>query len=408
MVEREQVVFPLRIDHVENDAALEPAHQVGAKLFFLFLVALGDGRDRSFNERVVAQRAGIGASRFHVDAKLCVGFGEELRDVPLIGMLLARAVGLDQFARNVFRDSQHVIALIFSFERGAANRVDRLALLVHHIVVLEQMFTGIKVLRFDAFLRFLDTFRNHSGFDGHAFRHAQAEHQLLHAFAAKNTRQIVFERNEEARRAGVTLAAGASAQLIVNAARLVTFSAENMQSAERDYFIVFRFALLGKLVVHGLPLVGGNLKNLAFVLEQHHLHAGLRAIAVSGIGPNHSGRRRVRHGQLVFQKMVAGHLLGIAAEQNIRAAPGHVRRNCNRPFASGLRHDARLALVLLGVQHLVRNSSLLQQLRNFFRFFDGDRAHQHGLAAFVIVADAVRQRIVFLQDAVDDRRDQPR
>ncbi len=100
--------------------------------------------------------------------------------------------------------------------------------------------------------------------------------------------------------------------------------------------------------------------------------------------------------------MVASHLLGIAAEQNVRAAAGHVGGHGDRAFAPGLRNDARFALMLLGVQHLMRDAAFLQQFGDGFGLFDGDGAHEHGLAPFVILADAVGKRVVFLQDAVDD------
>src|SRR5712692_2832029 len=54
MVEGEKVIFPLRIDHVENNAALEPAHQLGSELLFLFVVALGDSFYGGFRKLVVA------------------------------------------------------------------------------------------------------------------------------------------------------------------------------------------------------------------------------------------------------------------------------------------------------------------------------------------------------------------
>src|SRR5580658_7802194 len=95
VVEREEVVFPLGIDDIENDAALEPADEVRAKLLFFFFVARGDGFHRGFREFVVAQGTGIGAGGFGVDAELRVNFGEELRGVPLVGMLLARAERVD-------------------------------------------------------------------------------------------------------------------------------------------------------------------------------------------------------------------------------------------------------------------------------------------------------------------------
>src|SRR6266446_1572499 len=176
VVQREQVVFPLRIDHVENDAAFEPAHQVRAELFFLFLVTLLDSLDRGVGKLVVGQCARIGARSLHVDAELRVALRKKWRGVPLAGMLLARTERFDQFAHDVFGDSQNVIALILAFQRGAANGINRLALLVHHIVVFEKVFSGVEVLRFHGFLRVLDTARQHLRFDGHALGHAHAEH----------------------------------------------------------------------------------------------------------------------------------------------------------------------------------------------------------------------------------------
>src|ERR1700676_629688 len=103
--------------------------------------------------------------------------------------------------------------------------------------------------------------------------------------------------------------------------------------------------------------------------------------------------------------MIAGHLLGIAAKQNVRAAAGHVGGHGDSAFASSLRYDAGFAFVLLGVEHLVRDAGFLQQVRDGFGFFDGDSADQHRLAALVILANAVRVGIVFLQDAGNDRHE---
>ncbi len=44
---------------------------------------------------------------------------------------------------------------------------------------------------------------------------------------------------------------------------------------------------------------------------------------------------------------------------------------------AGLGDDFRLALVVLGVEHLVRHAPLLEHSRNHFAAFDGDRAHQN-------------------------------
>src|SRR5277367_296737 len=225
------MVLPLRVHDVENDAAFQPANEVGAKLFFFFFVAGGDGFYRGVGQFVVAQRRGVGAGGFGVDAELGVYFGEELRGVPLIGMLVAGAEGVDLLAGDVFGYAENVIALIFAFERGAANGINRLALLVHNVVVFEKVFAGIEVLRFDGFLRVFNAAGDQAGFDGDAFGHAETEHQGFHAFAAENAHEVVFEREEKARGAGVALAAGASAKLIVDAAGFVAFGAENVKTA---------------------------------------------------------------------------------------------------------------------------------------------------------------------------------
>ena len=88
--------------------------------------------------------------------------------------------------------------------------------------------------------------------------------------AAEDAQQIVFEREEESRGAGIALAAGASAKLIVNAARLVAFGAQNVQAAHGYHFVVFGLALRGELIVDRLPLIERHLKDFAFQLKQHH------------------------------------------------------------------------------------------------------------------------------------------
>src|SRR5947209_19955953 len=102
MVEREQVVFPLRVDDIQNDASLQPAHKLAAKLFFLFLIASGDRPGGGIRKLVVIELPGVCASSFGIDAKLAVHLREKLRAIPLARMLFARAKRLDQLARNVF------------------------------------------------------------------------------------------------------------------------------------------------------------------------------------------------------------------------------------------------------------------------------------------------------------------
>ena len=56
---------------------------------------------------------------------------------------------------------------------------------------------------------------------------AHAVHEAGNALGSKEAHEVVFERNKELRRSGVALASGASAQLAVDAARIVALSSDN-------------------------------------------------------------------------------------------------------------------------------------------------------------------------------------
>ena len=74
--------------------------------------------------------------------------------------------------------------------------------------------------------------RDHAVLDGHALLHAQLQHQAADAVGAEDAHEVVLEREVEARGAGVALAAGAAAELVVDAARLVALGGQDVQAAQ--------------------------------------------------------------------------------------------------------------------------------------------------------------------------------
>src|SRR5271157_3670357 len=168
------------------------------------------------------------------------------------------------------------------------------------------MFAGFEVLALDGFLRGLDSARNHARFDRNAFLHAQALQQVRNPLLGEDAHQVVFKRKIEARRAGVTLAAGASAKLIVNAARLVAFGAEDVQPAGLDHFPMF---LVGVSFVAGKnlgPLIGRNRVFIAGVVPN-------RAVGVVDLGFDLAlgGTDGLRNSLL--HAFLLGHEFGVAA-----------------------------------------------------------------------------------------------
>ena len=75
-----------------------------------------------------------------------------------------------------------------------------------------------------------------------------------------------------------------------------------------------------------------------------------------------AGDRLQRLRNAFLQALLLGHELGIAAQQNVGAAAGHVGGDGDRALASGLRDDLGFLLVILGVQDDVLDALLLQQL----------------------------------------------
>ena len=96
-----------------------------------------------------------------------VELAEDCIEVPLVGVLLLRRVLFE----DVGEDGGDVVLgdellLIDALHQLTAQAVDGLALLVHDVVVLEDVFAGLEVLRFDGLLRGFDAPGDHAAFDG--------------------------------------------------------------------------------------------------------------------------------------------------------------------------------------------------------------------------------------------------
>ena len=112
-----------------------------------------------------------------------------------------------------------------------AHAVNGLPLLVHHVVVFEEVFTSGEVLRLDRLLRGRNAAGNQLRLDRHILFHAKPKHQALDALAAENTEQVVLQRKEKPRCARVALAARATTQLVVDTPGFVPFRTDDAQAA---------------------------------------------------------------------------------------------------------------------------------------------------------------------------------
>ncbi len=188
-----------------------------------------------------------------VDGEDAADLELERFEIPLLVVRLPGRVGLHQRVEDLLGEIHQVFAradgggfaflvleLDLALEDLAAQRVDVLALLVHHVVVFEEVLADGEVLRLDLLLRALDGARHHAVLDRHAFFHAELLHQAGNAIRAEDAHQVVFERKIEAGGARIALTAGAAAQLVVDTPRFVPFGGDDVQSVERDHLVVLR------------------------------------------------------------------------------------------------------------------------------------------------------------------------
>ena len=99
---------------------------------------------------------------------------------------------------------------------------------------------------------------------------------------------------------------------------------------------------------------------------------------------------------------ILGNEVGVAAQQDVRATAGHVGGDGDGALAASLGHDLRLALVELGVEHVVLDAALVQDAGEALGVLDGDGAHQAGLAVGVADGDVLGHGVELgLDGAVD-------
>jgi hypothetical protein len=174
VVHVEEVVFPLRVEHAQHDHALVIAHGIRPDQSFLGVVALFQCVEDRVAQFLAVQRLRLHSLGQNVHPKAREHRVLQGLQVPILGMHLDRAVLVHQVAEDagdvVFQDQ---FLLVHTLEQLAAQAVHRLALLVHHVVVFEQVFAGLEVLGFDGLLGFLNAPRDQPRLDRHALFHAQ-------------------------------------------------------------------------------------------------------------------------------------------------------------------------------------------------------------------------------------------
>mmetsp|Transcript_12872 Transcript_12872/g.30273 ORF Transcript_12872/g.30273 Transcript_12872/m.30273 type:complete len:931 (-) Transcript_12872:212-3004(-) len=366
VVQRRKVFAPALVDALQQHHAHERVELLDANPVQLGLEQLIASLDHRVDDVLVADGIlGLDQlSQRNADLPLALQHLLQARQVPLLLQALRRNEGAHDIRQRGFAQRRDLGDQRLGLQDVVALLVDDLALVIRHIVVLQQLLADVEVAGLDLALRALNGTRDDACLDGLALGHLQAVHDGAHPLASEDAHQLVVQRQIEAAGARVALAAGTAAQLVVDAAALVALGRDDAQAA------------LGlDLVVQALPLV-------LELLDAARLFVG-------------------RDGLVGLDELDL--LLDIAAQHDVGAATGHVGGDGDHTRSAGLGDDLRLLLVLLGVEHVVRQLLRRQQLGDVFRILDGGGAHEHRLPALVAVLDVRDDRVVLLEIGLVDQ-----
>src|SRR5581483_2011025 len=218
---------------LQDDEALELPHELGRQLLLLLRVRLLRVLAEVVDQRLPLDPVLVVLAQL-VGGRLAAVQGRhrlaELVEVPALAVV--RRERVDGRLDHLVDPAPDLLRQVLALEHLAALLVDDHALLVHDVVVLEDVLAHDEVLLLDLLLRVLDLLGEDRGLHRLVVRHLEARHDVLDAVAGEESHELVLAGQVEARLARVSLAAGAAAELVVDAPRLVALRAHDVQAAK--------------------------------------------------------------------------------------------------------------------------------------------------------------------------------
>ncbi len=247
---------------------------------------------------------------------------------------------------------------------ATALSVDHLSLLVDHVVVLEHVLPDVEVVTFHFDLGIGYGFGNHAVLDRHVLVDPKFTHQPGDALPAESTHELVLQRDVEPGRPRITLTTGTASQLVVDPASFVPLRADDVQTAELPDLFVIPLAHFELLFEHLRPVILVLFGRISAVAEDLHRIVPLLRPYLGQVEP-------------FLPELIPGKPFRIAAEQYVHTTTCHVGGYGHRSWPPGLGDDLGFALVVLGVQHLVRYPPPIEHVGEELGRLDRHRANQH-------------------------------
>ena len=119
--------------------------------------------------------------------------------IPILRVNLGRCIHSHGAVHNLFHHFLNIAAQILLAQNLLALCINNLALLVHNIVIFQNVLTNAKVAGFNLLLRVFNGLSYQAVLDGLIILHAQLIHNASDVVAAKEAHQIVLQAQEELR-----------------------------------------------------------------------------------------------------------------------------------------------------------------------------------------------------------------
>src|SRR4029079_5455753 len=234
VVDLGQVLDPQRVDRPEQDEALDHRPVLFADLLRLRLElgvrhveeVLADRVPTAQVPEVVLARPGLIAKAHRLDR------GGETLHPPVVDALAAE-VAVDEDPDLVLEEGLDRVAQVLVAEDLVAFLVDRLALAVDDVVVLDDALAHVEVEALDPARGAFDRLADDPRLDRDVVLEAQPLHEPGDAVRGEPLHEVVLERQVEPGRARVALAAGPAAELVVDPARVVALRAADVEAGPR-------------------------------------------------------------------------------------------------------------------------------------------------------------------------------
>src|SRR3990172_3200632 len=235
VIHREEVVLPQPVDRRKEEHPLEVTHRILAVLLLLLPVGGTGPLLDPGGELLPGQPLHLAFREFLPESELGVDGVPKGGEVPLLRMHLLLRKTAGEVLGDLPRHLHHRVPQRFPRQYLPAHVVDDRALLVHHVVVFEEVLPDVEVVGFDLLLGVFDRLVDQVVLDRLPLFHAELLHEGRDPVRTEDPEEVVLEGQVEPGRPGVPLAPRAAAELVVHAPGLVPLGPDDVETPLPDY-----------------------------------------------------------------------------------------------------------------------------------------------------------------------------